>query len=95
MPNAEAFIHLTRSYWSLLVNFSLNIVSLTGKLLHFEVKFCSILVIVKTTLLNFQLSEWDFSVMYSRSTFCPLPTFIPPKAGQRFTGPSGVNSKIF
>ncbi len=27
MPNPEAFIHLTRSYWSLLVNFSLNIVS--------------------------------------------------------------------
>ena len=52
MPNTEAFIHLTRSYWSLLVNFSLNIVSLTGKLLHFEIKLCSIFVILRTTLSN-------------------------------------------
>ena len=27
IPNSEAFIHLTRSYWSLLVNFSLNSIS--------------------------------------------------------------------
>ncbi len=52
VPNTETFIHLTRSYWSLLVNFSLNIVSLTKKLLHFEIKFCSILVILRTTLSN-------------------------------------------